>query len=178
MARMLRIGVWMWVILIALGACQGAEPTQEEAGEIQVESSAFEDGGTIPQRYTCDGEDLSPPLRWSEPPSATASQVLICDDPDAPVGTWDHWVLFNLPATVNSLPEGVQGMGVSGSNGWQQLGYGGPCPPSGSAHRYFFKFYALDITLDLGAGASKKDVEQAMKGHILAKGQLVGRYGR
>jgi Raf kinase inhibitor-like YbhB/YbcL family protein len=178
MNRILRIGFWMWAILMALGACQGAGPTQEGGGEIQVESSAFEDRGTIPQCYTCDGEDLSPPLQWSEPPSATVSQVLICDDPDAPVGTWDHWVLFNLPATVNSLPEGVQGMGVSGNNGWQKLGYGGPCPPSGSAHSYVFKVYALDITLDLGAGASKRDVERAMKGHILAEGQLIGRYGR
>jgi Raf kinase inhibitor-like YbhB/YbcL family protein len=177
----------MLAILAVLSACgsQPEQPAEEEvAMELQVESSAFEDGATIPVRYTCDGEDISPPLSWSEPPAGTESLVLIGDDPDAPAGTWVHWVLFNLPATARSLPEGlpagevVEGGGVQGNNGWMRLGYGGPCPPRGSTHRYPFKLYALDTTLELDAGASKKDVEEAMAGHILAQGQIMARYER
>lgn len=151
---------------------------------MRVESDAFKAEETIPQRYTCDGEDLSPPLSWSEPPAGTQGLVLIGDDPDAPVGTWDHWVLFNIPAATRSLPEGIpadpviDGVGTHGSNGWHRLGYGGPCPPKGGAHRYYFKLYALDTTLNLDPGASKKDVETAIEGHILAEGQLIGLYGR
>lgn len=180
--------VGLALILFALSTCQGGGEEQqvpESVGTVlQVESSAFEAGGDIPTRYTCDGEDVSPPLSWSEPPPGTQSLALLCDDPDAPAGTWNHWVLFNVPATTRSLPEGVpadgvvEGLGVQGSNSWQRLGYGGPCPPGGAPHRYEFKLYALDTTLELEAGASKGDVEKAIEGHILAEGQLTGRYGR
>jgi Raf kinase inhibitor-like YbhB/YbcL family protein len=178
------LGAWALAVALLLGACGGGAPDLSVQGvSLSLESSAFADGEAIPLRYTCDGEDLSPPLAWGEPPAGTLSLALIADDPDAPVGTWVHWVLFNLPADTRSLPEGllpeaaVAG-GLQGINGWKELGYGGPCPPKGSTHRYFFKLYALDTALDLEAGASKADVEKAMDGHILGQGQLVGRYGR
>lgn len=168
------------LFLLALTACGGGTPSlPEEASQtsIQVTSAAFEDGATIPVKYTCDGQDRSPPLAWSGTPEGTQSLVLISDDPDAPVGTWVHWVLFDLPKDTNSLPEGVQDVGTDGNNSWRRPGYGGPCPPSGT-HRYFFKLYALDTVLNLEAGASKEDVEKAMQGHILAQGELMGKYER
>ncbi len=148
---------------------------------IQVTSSAFEHEGTIPSKYTCDGEDISPPLAIAGVPGNAKSLALICDDPDAPGGTWVHWVVFNLPATVKSLPEkvdiAVHGA-IEGKNSWQKSEYGGPCPPSGT-HRYYFKFYALDIaTLDLDQKATKEDVLAAMEGHIVVEGQLMGKYSR
>ncbi|MDA2930842.1 YbhB/YbcL family Raf kinase inhibitor-like protein [Acidobacteria bacterium AH-259-O06] len=137
----------------------------------------------MPPRYTCDGEDISPPLKWSDPPENTKSFALIADDPDAPVGTWVHWVLYNLPAETRGLPEAVPGEAEladgsrQGQNSWRRLGYGGPCPPGGT-HRYFFKLYALKAALDLAAGASKEQVLQAMEGQILAQTELMGRYSR
>ena len=128
--------------------------------------------------------DQSPPLRWSEPPSGTKSIALICDDPDAPRGTWVHWVLFNLPAQARELEEGVPtketlGTGAKqGKNDFGNIGYGGPAPPKGKPHRYFFKLYALAVAVDLSAGATKAELEKAMKGHILAEGQLMGTYKR
>lgn len=188
MGKHLRFGLWTVLILVALGACQEQQPEQqvEEVATsiLRVESDAFVAGESIPQRYTCDGEDVSPPLSWSQPPAAAQSLVLIFDDPDAPAGTWDHWLLFNIPPTTRSLPEGlpaserIQGIGVHGSNSWRRLGYGGPCPPTGTTHRYYLKLYALDSSLDLDAGASKRDIETAIKGHVLAKGELMARYGR
>ncbi len=188
MGKSLWTGLWIAVLLTTLIACNGEEPQQHLPDEariaLQVESDAFEAEGTIPQRYTCDGDDISPSLSWSEPPVGTQSLALICDDPDAPGRTWDHWVLFDIPAETHSLPEAIpadpviEGVGVHGSNSWRRLGYGGPCPPQGAAHRYYFTLYALDTILDLDAGASRKDVEKAMQDHILAEGQLMGRYGR
>jgi Raf kinase inhibitor-like YbhB/YbcL family protein len=145
---------------------------------IQITSSAFKDGETIPAKYTCDGANVSPPLAWSGVPGGTHSLAVIADDPDAPVGTWVHWVLYNLPAGQTSLVEGVQGVGLQGTNDFRKIGYGGPCPPRGKPHRYFFKLYALDSTADIKPGGSKADLEKAMQGHILAQGQLMGRYGR
>lgn len=145
---------------------------------IQISSSAFAHNELIPKRYTCDGEDVSPELSWQNVPDGTISFVLIVDDPDAPIGTFVHWVLFNLPGNLNGLKEGVKGIGVGGVNDFRRSGYGGPCPPRGSTHRYFFKLYALDTTLSLTAGVKKADVEKAMQGHILAQGELIGRYGR
>lgn len=145
---------------------------------IQISSSAFAHNELIPKRYTCDGEDVSPELSWQNVPEGTKSLVLIVDDPDAPIGTFVHWVLFNLPGNLNGLKEGVKGIGVEGVNDFRRSGYGGPCPPRGSTHRYFFKLYALDTTLSLTAGVKKADVEKAMQGHILAQGELIGRYGR
>ena len=129
-------------------------------------------------KFTCDGEDISPQLAWSGAPPATQSQVLIMDDPDAPSGTWVHWVLFDIDPQVKELPERASGIGVQGSNGYRRTGYRGPCPPPGKPHRYFFKLYALDVKLGLGAGASKAEVEKAMQHHIIAQGQTIGNYGR
>ena len=150
---------------------------------IEVTSTAFSEGEMIPARFTCDGQDISPPLAWSGVPDTAQSLALICDDPDAPVGTWDHWVLFNLPADAAGLPEAVPAEptlasgAVNGKNSWGRLGYGGPCPPGGT-HRYFFYLYALDTRLSLESGATKAQLRQAMEGHILAEGQLMGRYQR
>ena len=150
---------------------------------IKVTSTAFKDGEIIPKQYTCDGNDISPPLTWSGAPQETKSIALICDDPDAPMGTWVHWVLFNLPPASNALPAEVSSAKVldngakHGKNDFRRFGYGGPCPPGGT-HRYYFKVYALDSMLDLDPGIMKADLVKAMQGHILAEGQLMGRYKR
>ena len=146
---------------------------------FELTSSAFAQGESIPVKYTCDGQDISPPLSWSDPPEGTQSFILISDDPDAPVGTWDHWVIFNLPAETRELPEQatLPGGTQDGQNSWGRTGYGGPCP-SGGTHRYFFKLYALDTMLDLAAGANKKQLLQAMEGHILAQAEVMGTYSR
>ena len=148
-------------------------------------SSAFTEGTAIPAKYTCEGEDVSPPLAWSDAPAGTVSFALIVDDPDAPAGTWVHWVLYNLPATAGELPENVAkvetldlGGARQGRNDFQRPGYGGPCPPPGPAHRYFFKLYALDAALPPRPAARQKDVEAAMQGHTLGMAQLVGTYAR
>jgi Raf kinase inhibitor-like YbhB/YbcL family protein len=151
---------------------------------IELTSPAFQAGATIPKQHTGDGADRSPPLHWSEPPSGTKSLALICDDPDAPRGTWVHWVLFNLPAQTRELEEGVKTNDVlasgakQGKNDFGNIGYGGPAPPKGKPHRYFFKLYALDVVLELAPGATKAQLVEAMRGHILAEGQLTGNYGR
>ena len=152
--------------------------------KLTLTSSAFEAGGTIPKKFTCDGPDVSPALNWNDPPAGTQSFALIADDPDAPVGTWVHWVLYDLPATARSFDENVPKQeqlsngARQGRNDFGKIGYGGPCPPPGKPHRYFFKLYALDAKLNLKAGATKADLEKAMHGHILAQGELMGRYGR
>ena len=168
-------------LLIACGSDAGEEGIEMS---IQLTSSAFEEGQPIPEKYSCEGPDLSPPLVWTGVPQGAQSLALICDDPDAPMGTWVHWVLFNLPPDTTSLAEGLpkktklDNGALQGVNDFKRPGYGGPCPPPGKPHRYFFKLYALDRSLDLGEGARKKDVEKAMQGHILAQGQLVGTYKR
>ena len=143
--------------------------------ELTVKSPAFENNKLIPSKYTCDGEDVNPPLIIEGIPEETRSLVLIIDDPDAPMGTWDHWIVWNISPTnkieENSVP------GVQGLNDFRKHSYGGPCPPSGT-HRYFFKVYALDTKLDLNQNSRKKEVEKAMKDHILAKGELIGLYSR
>jgi Raf kinase inhibitor-like YbhB/YbcL family protein len=154
------------------------------AAQMQVTSSAFTNNQPIPADYTCDGKNISPPLAWSGAPSGTKSFVLICDDPDAPRGVWTHWVVFNLSPETTSLPEDTAnasyalGNAKQGLNDFQHPGYGGPCPPPGKPHRYFFRIYALDSTLDLNAGTTKKEVETAMASHVLASGQLIGKYQR
>lgn len=150
---------------------------------MEIKSSAFREGETIPSKYTCDDINVSPALEWSSVPGGTKTFALICDDPDAPSGTYVHWVLFNIPASVKFLPENfpkteTSGNGsIQGKNDFGKFGYGGPCPPSG-VHRYYFKLYALDSELDLKAGISKKDLLKAMQGHILGESQLMGRYKR
>jgi len=152
--------------------------------KFELTTSSFPSGGNIPRQFTCEGEDISPALAWTEPPPGTQSLALIMDDPDAPMGTFVHWVVYNLPAAARQLPDRVPrkddlaGGGAQGRNDFPTTGYGGPCPPPGKPHRYFFKLYALDSKLNLKAGIGKRDVEQAMKGHVLAEAQLMGRYGR
>ena len=159
-----------------------SEDPQE--GTMKISSDAFAANETIPKKFTCDGPDVSPKLTWSEPPAKTQGFALIMDDPDAPAGTWVHWVLFDLPAETRELAEGVAKQeqlangARQGRNDFGKIGYGGPCPPPGNPHRYFFKLYALDAKLNLKAGVTKADVERAMYGHTLAHADLVGRYGR
>jgi Raf kinase inhibitor-like YbhB/YbcL family protein len=151
---------------------------------FSISSASFQNGKDIPKKFTCDGEDVSPALSWTDAPSGSNSFALIADDPDAPRGTWTHWVLFDLPSTTTSLPEAVPKIGDvtaggrQGVNDFSRIGYGGPCPPPGKPHRYFFKLYALDSKLNLKAGVSKQEVEQAMQDHILIKAELMGKYGR
>jgi len=166
-------------------ACNEAQLPEKEADimEMTVESTAFGEGEFIPSKYTCDGENVSPPLSWSEPPESTRSLVLISDDPDAPMGTWVHWVVYNIPPDVRGFPERMPSSPVlpdgtlQGKTDFGTTGYGGPCPPSG-IHRYFFKVYALDTVLDLKEGATKKQVVRAMEGHVIAQGRLMGKYKR
>ncbi len=149
---------------------------------LHIESSAFSDGGQIPRQYTCDGKDISPPLSWTGVPEASRSLALICDDPDASK-TFTHWVIFDLPPKTSGLPEAVParesvaGGGAQGTNDFRKVGYGGPCPPSGT-HRYYFKIYALDKELGLDGKTTKDQLLRAMEGHILAQGQLMGIYKR
>ncbi len=151
---------------------------------FELRSPALSPGGEIPVNYTCDGADLSPPLRWSDSPAKTKSFALIVDDPDAPGGTWAHWVLYGLAATLRELSEGVParetvpGIGTQGVNGFRKVGYGGPCPPRGPAHRYFFKLYALDTELTLPPRRTKADLLKAIEGHVLGQAELMGRYKR
>jgi Raf kinase inhibitor-like YbhB/YbcL family protein len=171
------------VIFCEIGMQIGFSEGEGFAMELNIKSSAFEEGALIPEKYTCDGEDVSPPLSWTQPPKETKSMVLICDDPDAPMGTWVHWVLFGLSPDTLELAEGISrekevlGGVKQGLNDFRKYGYGGPCPPGGT-HRYFFKLYALDTQVDLNAGATKNEVLNAIKGHILAEGKLMGCYSR
>jgi hypothetical protein len=178
-------------LLIVLALCFSLLPPRNcfalEMGgamTLQISSSAFSAGDTIPKKFTCDGPDVSPKLNWIDSPANTQSFALIMDDPDAPVGTWVHWVLYDLPADTKELSEGMAKQeqlpngARQGRNDFGRIGYGGPCPPPGKPHRYFFKLYALDTKLNLKAGVTKAEVERAMKGHILAQAELIGRYGR
>ena len=150
---------------------------------IQIKSMAFEEGGMIPKKYTCDGPNISPSLSWDSIPEGTKSLALICDDPDAPGGTWVHWVIFNIPANIKELtenkpPQKPISIGAKqGRNDFGQIGYGGPCPPGGT-HRYYFKLYVLDKEINLEAGATKAQLLNAMEGHMLAEGKLMGKYKR
>ena len=149
-----------------------------------ISSPSFSNGGDIAKKFTCDGADVSPQLTWSDPPAGTKSLALLADDPDAPVGNWNHWVLWNLPAEIRDLAENVTKTGQlpdgsrQGPNDFRKAGYNGPCPPLGKPHRYYFKIFALDAKLDLKGSAGKRELEAAMKGHILAQAEWMGRYGR
>ena len=151
---------------------------------ITIRSAGFADGQPIPEKYTCDGKDVSPSLSWDNAPNGTKSFVLICDDPDAPAGTWVHWVMYDLSAATRELPEAIPAKeevlsgARQGTNDFKRIGYGGPCPPKGNAHRYYFKLYALDSVLNLKPGATKGDVESAMKGHVVGEGKIMGTYKR
>jgi len=151
--------------------------------EMKITSSAFSEGSMIPRQYTCDGDDVSPPLAWTGVPDGTKSLALICDDPDAPMGTWVHWVLFNIPASIKELPGNITSERIiknsakHGKNDFRKFGYGGPCPPGGT-HRYYFRLYALDTEINLEPGITKAELVKAIEGHILDEGQLMGRYKR
>ena len=159
-----------------------SNPSPQNAG-LKLTSSAFKEGEGIPRGYTCDGANVSPSLEWAGVPKSAKTMAIIADDPDAPAGTWVHWVLYNLPADglglIENTPqtETLRGGGVQGKNDFGKVGYGGPCPPSGT-HRYFFKFYAIDSELPLQPGATKAEVEKAMEGHIVGQAQLMGTYHR
>jgi Raf kinase inhibitor-like YbhB/YbcL family protein len=154
------------------------------AMSFRVKSSAFGPGAEIPKKFTCEAADVSPALEWSEAPANSASFALIADDPDAPVGTWVHWVLWNLPASAQSIPEGVAKSeqladgSRQGQNDFRKIGYNGPCPPPGKRHRYFFRLYALDAKLDLAPGATRQELDAAMKGHILGEAEYMGTFRR
>jgi hypothetical protein len=168
-------------VLLTTGSVMQPPETHRQ---MEISSSAFKNGQPIPSQYTCDGSNVSPPLAWNGAPANTESLVLIVDDPDAPAGVWTHWVVFDLPGDTSGLPEGagksepLPGSARQTVNDFKNSGYGGPCPPGGKQHRYFFKIYALDLKLDLPAGASRKAVEAAMTKHILAQGQLMATYQR
>ena len=169
----------------ALAPAEASPGAAGPSSSFELTSIAFAQGEAIPAKYSCDGEDVSPPLSWGEPPEGTQSLALIMDDPDAPGGTWDHWILFNIPADTRSLQENLPLTGknadpdaiFAGNNSWGRPDYGGPCPPSGT-HRYFFKLYALDTTINLLPGATKGELLSAMEGHILAETELMGTYSR
>lgn len=179
---MARLIIGLLITLCSSLVCN-AETKGGREMKINVGSTAFAEGGMIPRQYTCDGADMSPPLSWSGIPEGTKSIAIIADDPDAPGGMWVHWVVYNLPPDLKGLPENVPAQktlangGIQGMTDFRRIGYGGPCPPSGT-HRYFFKVYALDAVLDLDPGAIKKRLLNAMEGHILAEGELMGKYRR
>lgn len=183
---------WQWLVL-ALPAILGAWEEQsiiqaartgDSPMSIALSSTAFDEGDMIPKRYTGDGQNVSPPLEWSDPPPKAKGFALICEDPDAPSGTWVHWVLFDLPADTRKLKEGVPTEKTladgarQGTNDFRKIGYGGPAPPRGKPHRYYFTIYATDAVIDLPAGATKDELNAAIKGHVLAEGRLMGRYER
>jgi len=177
MSQRLLLGIVLGCAGITVCAKGGAMP-------FQITSTAFSNGASITKNYTCDGPDVSPALTWTGAPAGTQSFALIADDPDAPAGTWVHWVLYNLPAAAKELPEGLKKEEQlpdgtqQGLNDFRKIGYNGPCPPPGKPHRYFFKLYALNAKLTLKPGATKADVESASKGHILGQAELMGKYGR
>ena len=177
----MRVLIGCLLVAGLVAACQPA-PAIDLGGDamtFKLDSPAFADGATIPVDFSCDGQNKSPELRWSEAPADARSFALIVDDPDAPGGTFTHWLLVNIPATASALAEGDTTTGISGQNGFGKPGYGGPCPPRGSTHRYFFKLYALDVAaINLKAGATRGEVETALKGHVIGQAQLLGRYGR
>ncbi len=151
---------------------------------FSISTTAFPPGGSIPRAFTADGKDTSPALSWQGPPAGTQAFALVCDDPDAPVGTWVHWVIWNIPATAKGLGQGVQTVktladgSAQGKNDFGRIGYGGPSPPPGKPHRYFFRLYALKEKLSLAPGATRSDLDKAMQGRILEAAELFGTYGR
>lgn len=185
--NLLNIG---WGIVLAGFSLIAVYCGSREAGPVpnlpalQLASTAFQNNASIPSRFTCDGTNVSPSLKWADPPPGTQTFALIAEDPDAPVGTFGHWVLYNIPANQRSLQEGYSKAAggnaapIAGRNDFGQSGYGGPCPPPGDGHRYFFRLYALNTTLSLGPGARRGDLLKAMQNHILAEGALMGTYKR
>lgn len=193
--RAIRTGValaapWLAASLLVVGLALVLETLnaraqgETSAGKLRLATNAFKVGGEIPKKFTCEGEDVSPALTWNEPPQGAQSFALIADDPDAPGGTFTHWLVYDLPAGLRRLPEGVQkggeiqGGGRQGMNDFPKTGYAGPCPPPGKPHRYFFRLYALDEKMNLRPEAVRQELEQAMRGHILAQSEIMGKYRR
>jgi len=181
----------MLALACTLPACAPAgnefASTEDTDMTFTLTSPAFKNGERIPKEHSGEGKDTSPPLEWTDPPDGTQRFALVCDDPDAPAGTWDHWLIWNLPADTRKLPEGVPatetvadlGGARQGNNSWPKIGYGGPMPPPGhGVHHYHFRLYALDSDLDLAAGADKEALEEAMEGHLLGTAELTGLYSR
>lgn len=173
--------IFLILLGIILSGCMQEEvkPKEKlvEVAQMKIQSPAFEHGQAIPRKYACDGEDVSPPLVFTDVPKGTKSLAIVVDDPDAPMGVFDHWIAWNIPPDTRELSEGAR-IERQGKNDFGEQRYRGPCPPRGAAHRYRFKVYALDAMLDLAEGASKEQLEKVMEGHILAKGELVGTYKR
>tara|TARA_Y100000310_G_C20643778_1_gene795440 strand:- start:1085 stop:1636 length:552 start_codon:yes stop_codon:yes gene_type:complete len=180
---MKKIVVILSIILILLISCNkkfedGYEPINVEVSKMKLTSSAFSEGGDIPQEFTCQGANVNPALEISDVPANAKTLALVMDDPDAikPAGkVWDHWIVWNIPVTVTSIAQGVEPEGVQGMTSSNKLGYGGPCPPDGK-HKYIFKLYALDVSLDLEEGSTKKQLEEVMEGHIIEEVHLTGDY--
>lgn len=190
----LRINYFIIIFLLILAGCGKSDESSSgiarnknrnstekklrvKGGSMKITSDAFDEGQQIPVLYTGDGQDISPPLEITGVPEGTASLAIISDDPDAPVGTWVHWIVWNIPPDTISIAAGEVPPGTAGRNSWGHTRYGGPAPPSGT-HRYFFKLYALDVKLDLGHGAGKRELEEAMKDHMLEKAEIMGTYTR
>ena len=184
MSSVKRIGSIIGVVVFSsmVSPLLGAET--KGGGTMDLKSSAFQSGAEIPRKYTCDANDVSPSLSWDKAPAGTKAFALIADDPDAPVGTWVHWVIYDLPADTKELAEGIAtsetlaNEAKQGINDFRKVGYGGPCPPPGLPHRYFFKLYALDAPTNLKPRATKQQLLDAMKGHVLGEAELMGRYKR
>jgi len=178
------LGSFFAAAALALFAVLPGYAVDPPKATLNISSPAFPSEGMIPAKYTCEGGNVSPSLSWTGVPASAKTLALICDDPDAPGGTWVHWILYNLPAATSALAEKVDstptlpGGARQGTNDFGKIGYGGPCPPAGKAHHYFFKLYALDIRLGLKPGATKKELLQAMDGHVVAEGMLMGKYQR
>jgi Raf kinase inhibitor-like YbhB/YbcL family protein len=176
------------LVVVTLVGCSNTDLPEAPAGvtmkNVELKSTAFANGEAIPKQHTGDGENVSPPLSWSTAPEGTKSWAMVCDDPDAPVGTWVHWVIFNLPPNTRELSERVPtgeklaSGAMQGKNDFGKHGYGGPAPPKGKPHRYFFKLYALDTLVDLKPGATKAQLLKAADGHVLGHGELMGKYQR
>ena len=170
------------LVLVLVAGLNVASGQGRGDNSVKVTSSAFASGAMIPQQYTCKGDDVSPALDWRGAPADTVSFAVIMDDPDAPRGTWVHWVMWNIPASAHSVPQGVAKQDQlddgsrQGRNSDSNVGYNGPCPPMGQTHRYFFRVYALDAKLDLAAGAERSALDAAMKGHVLAQGEYMGKF--
>lgn len=163
------------LLILFITSCTQSAVIQNEGDTMKITSPAFKESGMIPSEYTCTGNDISPELIIEGVPASAKSLALIMDDPDAPAGTWDHWVVFNIPAETKNIAKATEPQGNAGMNSWKKTGYGGPCPPSGT-HRYFFKLYALDTKLELNQGATKTELLEAMKGHIVAEAKLMGKF--
>jgi len=179
-------GIWILVLMVlcsTFGLMDQPFATEKGGVAMELTSTAFNNGEMIPVKYTCDGEDLSPPLEWDSVPAGTKSFALICDDPDAPIGTWVHWVYYDMPTGTKDLPESVAPKehtpngGKQGTNDFRKIGYGGPCPPGGT-HRYYFKLYALDVMLNLAPGTTKDRLLKEIENHVLGEAQLMGKYKR